>query len=241
MNVCSSSSTILVFARAPVPGHVKTRLAARLGAAGAAEAHRACTLDAVALVSSLPGCARRLLFAGEASAWQQPGLAPGAGWEIEPQHGRDLGERLENAFADAFRRGAKKVVVIGTDTPWMGAARLRTALAWLDGEDVVLGPSFDGGYYLVGARRMVPEIFRGIAWGTSNVLYATRLALERAFASYRMLGWDFDLDRPADLGRARALLRDRPLRAPRLDAFLRSAIGQAERSMTTASEERTQT
>ncbi len=224
MNVCSRSSTILVFARAPVPGRVKTRLAARLGPSGAAEAHRACALDALALADSLPGCARRLLVAGDASAWRQSGLAPGAGWEIEPQRGRDLGERLEHAFAESFRRGAKKVLAIGTDTPWMGAGRLRTAQAWLDADDVVLGPSFDGGYYLAGARRMVPEIFRGIAWGTSTVLSATRRALERASTPYRMLPWDFDLDRPADLDRAWEMLRESPQRAPHLAAFLRRGI-----------------
>jgi rSAM/selenodomain-associated transferase 1 len=222
MNVCPRSSTILVFARAPVPGRVKTRLAACLGPGGAAEAHRACTLDAIALAESLPGCVHRLLFAGEASVWRQPGLAPGAGWQIEPQRGRDLGERLERGFAEALQRGAKKVIAIGTDTPWMGARRLRMALAWLDAEDVVLGPSFDGGYYLVGARRRVPGIFRGVAWGTSTVLNVTRLALERRGTSYRLLDWDFDLDRPEDLDRARVLLRERPQGAPHLGAFLRS-------------------
>jgi rSAM/selenodomain-associated transferase 1 len=234
MNVCFHSSTILVFARAPVPGRVKTRLATRLGPDGAAEAHRACVLDTIALVNSLPGCARRLVFAGGASAWRQAGLAPGAGWEFGPQRGRDLGERLGNGFAEAFGRGARKVVAIGTDTPWMGARRLRMALGWLDGCDVVLGPSFDGGYYLIGARRMVPGIFRGIAWGTSNVLNATRLALARAGAGYRMLAWDFDLDRPADLERAGGLLPESPHRASHLAAFFRSPVCRSPQQATSA-------
>jgi rSAM/selenodomain-associated transferase 1 len=221
MSACPRSATILVFARAPVVGRVKTRLAARLGYAGAAETHRACILDAISIAASLPGCARRLLVTGDAQDWRKAGLAPGPGWQIEPQRGRDLGERIENAFAESFRRGARKVVAIGTDTPWMGTEPLRTALAWLDADDVVLGPSFDGGYYLVGARRMVPEIFHGIAWGTSTVLNATRLALERSATSYRLVAWDFDLDRPADLGRAQALLEESPRRAPNLAAFLR--------------------
>ena len=224
MNACSRSSTILVFARAPIPGRVKTRLAARLGAAGAAEAHRACLLDAIALADSLPGCACRLLVAGDASAWRDAGLALPAGWETEPQRGRDLGERLEHGFAESFRRGAQKVIAIGTDTPWMGARRLRTAQGWLDFEEVVLGPSCDGGYYLIGARRMVPGIFRGIGWGTSTVLGSTRRALERGATSYRLLPWDFDLDRPADLDRAWEMLRQSPQRAPHLTAFLRRGI-----------------
>jgi rSAM/selenodomain-associated transferase 1 len=220
MNICSRSAAILVFARAPVPGRVKTRLAARLGAAEAAEAHHACALDTIALANSVPGCGRCLLVAGDAAAWLRAGLAPGPGWGIEPQRGRGLGERMEHAFAEAFRRGERKVVAIGTDTPWMGAPRIRTALAWLDGNEVVLGPSADGGYYLIAARRLVPEIFRGIAWGKSTVLAATRRALERAGISYRLLPADFDLDRPADLDRARKLLRESPHRAPPLSAWL---------------------
>lgn len=222
MSARPSCATILVFARAPVVGGVKTRLATRLGPAGAADAHRACILDAIRLVASLPGCTRRLLITGDAREWGKAGLAPGPGWQIEPQRGRELGERLEHAFAESFRRGARKVLAIGTDTPWMGVQRLRTSMAWLDADEVVVGPSFDGGYYLVAANRMVPEIFRGIPWGTSTVLNATRMALGRAAAPYRQLPWDFDLDRPTDLDRARTLLRERSHRAPNLAAFLRA-------------------
>lgn len=220
MNVCSHPTTILVFARAPVSGRVKTRLAARIGADEAARAHEACALDTIALVDSVPGCGRRLLVDGDADAWRRAGFALGAGWEVEPQRGRALGERLECGFAEAFRRGARKVVAVGTDTPWMGSRRIGTALAWLDGNDAVLGPSADGGYYLVAARRLVPEMFRGIGWGKATVLASTRLALERAGVSYRLLPRDFDLDRPADLDRARAMLRQGPWRAPHLAAWV---------------------
>lgn len=116
----------------------------------------------------------------------------------------------------AFRQGADKVLVIGTDTPWMGASRLATALAWLARDEVVLGPSTDGGYYLVGASRPVPALFRGIPWGTAGVLEATRRGLERASAAHRLLPWDFDLDRQRDFVRARELLAKQPERAPHL-------------------------
>lgn len=220
MNAVFARPTLLLFARAPTPGRAKTRLAARVGAEAAAGAHRACVVDAISLADSLPECRRRLLVAGEADQWRRAAIGPGAAWEIEPQRGRDLGERLSRGVADAFRRGAAKVIAIGSDTPWMGARRIRLALAWLDRADVVLGPSADGGYYLVGARRFVPEIFRGIAWGSSAVLNSTRLALDLAGASYRLLDRDFDLDRPADLDRAYRLLRREPWRAPHLAAWL---------------------
>jgi rSAM/selenodomain-associated transferase 1 len=219
---------VLLFARVPVPGRVKTRLAARIGEAEAAAAHRACTLDAIGLAQSVRGCRRRLLLAGEESRLRNAGIVLPAGWELERQRGRDLGARLERAFAEAFRRGAEKVAAIGTDTPWMGRGRIETALEWLDGDDVVLGPSADGGYYLVGARRFLPALFRGIGWGSRMVLGGTRRALERDGVSYRLLCRDFDLDRPTDLERARELVSREPARAPELAAWFRRGEG-AER------------
>lgn len=216
---------MLLFARAPAPGRVKTRLAAHIGAAEAAAAHRACTLDAIRLAQSVRGCRRRLLLASEASRLRNAGIALAAGWEVERQRGRDLGARLERAFAEAFRRGAQKVAAIGTDTPWMGRVRIETALVWLDRDDVVLGPSADGGYYLLGARRFLPALFRGIAWGSRMVLGGTRRALEREGVSYRLLCRDFDLDRLADLERARGLVSREPERAPELAAWFRAGEG----------------
>lgn len=199
---------------------MKTRLALRIGAHQAAAAHRACTLDAIRLADSVRGCRRRLLLAGEEKCWGSAGIALPAGWEVGRQRGRGLGERLERAFTEAFRRGAKRVVAIGTDTPWMGRERVELALAWLERDDVVLGPCADGGYYLLGARLLLPGLFRGIAWGSRAVLGATRRAVERAGASYRLLPRDFDLDRPEDLERARALLGQQRGRAPALAAWL---------------------
>lgn len=217
-----ASAVVLLFARAPAAGRVKTRLAARIGASEAAAVQRACTLDSIALAQSVRGCRRRLLLAGEERVWRaEIGSLP-PGWERERQRGGDLGARLERAFAEAFRRGARKALAIGTDTPWMGRARIETAFAWLERDEVVLGPSADGGYYLVGMRRVFPNLFRGIAWGTGTVLAATRRVIEAVGARYRLLPWDFDLDRPEDLERARGLLRREPGRAPELAAWLRA-------------------
>lgn len=222
------SSTLLLFARAPAPGRVKTRLAACIGAARADTVNRVCMLDAIQLAQSVRGCRRRLLLAGEQKRLADAGIALPAGWEIERQLGRGLGARLERAFAEAFRRGAEKVIAIGADTPWMGRGRIETAFAWLERDDAVLGPSIDGGYYLVGARRLLPALFRGIGWGSRTVLETTRRALERDGVSYRLLAWDFDLDRPADLERARQLLGRQPQRSPELAAWLRNTDAMEE-------------
>ncbi len=222
MNGENSRATILVFARAPEIGRVKTRLAAHLGAERAAEIHRACLEDAIRLAERVEGCERRLLMAGSRGAWADAEIELDATWEMEPQRGHDLGERLETAFREAFRRGAKKATAIGTDTPWMGARRIETAIAALDADDVVLGPAADGGYYLVGMRRLIPKAFRQIAWGKQTVLEETRRKIERAGGSYRLIERDFDLDRIEDLERARRRLMSEPECAAALAAWLRT-------------------
>jgi rSAM/selenodomain-associated transferase 1 len=239
-----SSDAIIVFTKSPATEKVKTRLREKLPAAEAAEVYEACLKDTLRLVGALPRASRWLLLAPPASP--VPALSPrveGAGatgwygasaqvgppsfpvalddgWQSGRQRGADLGARLETAFAELFRLGARKVVVIGSDTPWMGPQRLRIALGGLDGADFVLGPALDGGYYLIGARRLAPEAFRAIPWGTREVLRSTLRALERARRSYRLLPMDFDLDRPEDLRRAAEILRAEPARAEHLARWL---------------------
>ena len=219
-----SHTALLVFAKVPEPGRVKTRLVPQLTPQQAAEIHRACLEDTVRAAGAVPGARPWLMVAPSKEPPQRlsAALNLGRGWRVEPQRGRHLGERLQHAFAQRFREGASKVLVVGTDTPWMGRERLARAIAWLDRAPAVLGPCDDGGYYLAGARRLVPQIFRGIPWGTSRVLEATLRALELAGAKYLLLPRDFDLDRPEDLGRAVELLRRQPQRASSLARCLGS-------------------
>lgn len=211
-----------MFAKPPRPGHVKTRLRGLLTAQEAAEVHLACVKDTAAMVASVGGYRKWLLVAGRINAAQR--LAQQAKlssrWRLGVQTGRDLGARLEHAFRAHFEAGGKKVVVVGTDTPWMGPQRIVRAFQLLDAADVVIGPTEDGGYYLIGARRLVPEVFHGIRWGTESVFAQTLAALRRAKASYRLLRRDFDLDRPEDLRRAAQLLRHRKIRSPALKRWI---------------------
>ena len=202
--------TIIVFAKLPKPGKVKTRLVGPLTAKEVAELHLACLRDTIALVSSLPSCRKWLMPAGTPSECSMlaKALRLPAEWRVAPQRGRDLGARLNQAFLEAFRDGARRIVVIGTDTPWMEKGRIRQAFARLREVDVVIGPATDGGYYLIGARRHVPMLFAGIPWGTNRVFHATQLAISHAGLSYRQLRRDFDLDRPQDLERLRELIRE---------------------------------
>lgn len=217
------SKAILVFAKAPRPGHVKTRLRGKLTAQQAADVHRACLRDTARLVSSVAGCAKWLRVAGEPETAHRVARELGLStwWRWGVQRGRDLGDRLGEAFHSYFSSGVKKVVVIGTDTPWMGRERIVRAFQLLDAVDVVLGPTEDGGYYLVGARRVIPEMFKNIPWGSREVLAQTLEALRRAGASYRLLRRDFDLDRPEDLARAGRLLKRKKIRAEALRRWVR--------------------
>ena len=228
--------TIIVFAKLPVPVKVKTRLLGPLTAEEAAELHLACLRDTIALVNSLPSCRKWLMPAGNPSECLQLAgfLALPARWRVTPQRGHELGTRLSQAFLDAFRSGARSVVVIGTDTPWMGRPRLRQAFEALSRAEVVIGPAADGGYYLIGARRHAPMLFKGIPWGTGGVLHATLLAIGKARVRYRQLRRDFDLDRPQDLERLGDLLRDSDCDAPELGKWLgrRNTTGESSRRPT---------
>ncbi|HEU0079716.1 MAG TPA: TIGR04282 family arsenosugar biosynthesis glycosyltransferase [Longimicrobiaceae bacterium] len=165
------SDAVLVFVRAPQAGRVKTRLAAAIGEAAALRVYVRLAEHAVAQARE-SGAALRVHFtpadAGEAvRAWL------GAGAAYLPQAEGDLGERMRSAFEAAFAAGFRRVVVVGSDLPELTAALLRRALDLLDGHDAVLGPARDGGYWLLGLRRPVPEAFAGIAWSTAGVLDRT--------------------------------------------------------------------
>lgn len=213
----------MVFCKPPVSGRVKTRLIGALSAAEAAEVHRACLADTVAMVNAVRG-AKTWLFvaAGRATARRLAAqLKLAKKWRVSTQQGADLGERMRNALWGQLRSGATKVVIVGTDSPWMGRERIERALRLLDRADVVLGPSEDGGYYLVGARRVAPQMFSGIAWGMAKVLSETLRALRATRTEFRLLKWDFDLDRPEDLKRMERMARRGRLRAAKLTQWAR--------------------
>lgn len=223
MNSANARTAIAVFAKVAVPGRVKTRLIGSLTPDEAAELHRACLADTCALAASLPGWSKWLYLAGErdqvaATARQ---LILTASWRVRRQTGRTLGERLERATGEMLHAGAQRVVIIGTDTPWMGRRRILRAAELLESADAVLGPCADGGYYLLAARRHIPSMFRGIPWGTRGVLAASRRALQRAGLHVALLPHDFDLDRPEDMLRVEGMARAARLGSPRIKKWLR--------------------
>ena len=190
---------ILVFARAPVPGKAKTRLEPRLGAWGAARLQARLTRQALhtALAArcgavELHSTRRHALFVLYA---KRLGVA------LRVQRGGDLGERMHKALLRA--RGA---ILIGTDCPELRPADLQRAARLLRGPaEVVIAPARDGGYVLIGARRVSPELFAGIEWGGARVYSDTVQRLELLRYRWRALREMRDIDLPADLEQVRWL------------------------------------
>jgi len=191
-----------------VAGRVKTRLTPPLTPAAAAGLHRRLLAETAAMACSSGLAAVELWCAPDTGHPLFRELA--AAWPLNlfPQAGADLGARMAAAAESALRE-AEAVVLIGADCPLLGPRELRTALAWLEGGyDAVLGPAEDGGYVLIGLRRFDGRLFDDIHWGGARVLEATRGRLNALGWRFRELAPLWDLDRPADLERYRALEPD---------------------------------
>jgi rSAM/selenodomain-associated transferase 1 len=196
------SPLIVLFARWPRLGRVKTRLAAELGEAAALAIHRAMLEDTLARLERIRGegwAESSVLWADDPMAGQDLLEHLGRHPDQALQEGSDLGERLARAIEEALGEGRRAVVIIGSDSPTLPDLRLREALEALAAADLVYGPCPDGGYYLVGARRPVPEAFGGVPWGGGEVLERSLAGARAAGASTLLLATHADVDRPGDL------------------------------------------
>jgi len=193
-------TAVILMAKAPLPGMVKTRLCPPLPP-GSAVSLYTCLLTDVAeeMGSGLRGV-RRYLFFSPPEKEDHFLSAPFRRFERVAQRGKDLGERMNRAIATALSRGARHVVVIGADSPFLSAHRVRSAFRELSGPaDLVLGPSEDGGFYLFGTSFPAPFLFRGVPWGTGSTLAEVASRCRRAGLSYALLPTELDVDRPEDL------------------------------------------
>ncbi|MFN8006792.1 MAG: TIGR04282 family arsenosugar biosynthesis glycosyltransferase [Terriglobia bacterium] len=200
------NGTILVFVKAPVAGQVKTRLIPALGAKGALEMFRAMALDTMQV-------AQQLLFFSVKVAYQAHEAFPDPSWlasEVEwfAQEGEDLGERLIHATRQVFRDSLGPTVIIGTDLPALTPTLLQKAFALLKYNPIVLGPSTDGGYYLIGLTRPIPVLFQGITWSSSKVMEQTQRIILREGLGAATLSLERDIDTPEDLAELRVAAKD---------------------------------
>ena len=189
---------LIQFTRAPQVGRVKTRMLTHLSAVQACELHCELTLWTCRQLLdcgfgdvelSVAGDTRHELF----SHCVAMGVS-----RVSQQQGTDLGQRMYNAMQRGLAQYAR-VVLVGSDCPGINLAYLGQAVAALDTAPVVVGPSTDGGYVLLGARVITPDIFQEIPWGTNQVYTKTRVALTRSELDSVELPWLTDIDSPNDL------------------------------------------
>src|SRR5262245_14972243 len=177
-------TALIIFAKAPIAGQVKTRLCPPLTHDEAATLHGSFVLDALersktAVARLKLPMDRFLACAPSSSLVFFKIMEERHGVVLMDQMGDDVGQRMAQAFETVFAQGYQRSLIVGTDIPSLPLDHYRQALRMLDTHDVVLGPALDGGYYLIGLKRAVPELFVDIPWSTAGVLTAT---LEKARA-----------------------------------------------------------
>jgi rSAM/selenodomain-associated transferase 1 len=207
-------------AKWPQAGEVKTRLLPALPAAEVAHLYEHFLLDKVAQVRGLRQAHPVVAFTPESARAEFARMAPD--FALLPQRGHDLGRRLLNGIRDLHAEGYAGVMMVDSDTPTLPVTFLQRAIDLLGSEspDVVLGPTEDGGYYLIGMRKPHVEVFGDIPWSTDRVLRETRRRADRAGLTTGCLPPWFDVDTPDDLRRLEAALAQSPGSAPRTARFL---------------------
>ena len=195
----TKSNALLVFVRTPRPGKVKTRLARSLGNEKAAEFYRLCTDATLKEIGQLSRDVERYIsFAEPINKYEIRRLAA-LGFKVTVQEGESLGQRLRNAFGSVLQNRALKVVIVASDVPDLSARIMTEAISSLDNSDVVIGPCYDGGYYLIGMKELHEELFHGISWGTECVYQQTLDAAKKKGLIVSQLPLLIDIDTEADL------------------------------------------
>ena len=199
---------VVVMAKAPVPGQVKTRLVPPLTPEQAALLAQGLLQETVKLVCSLKGI-QAIVSVAPAERLTEVQHLLDCPIQLIPQSEGDFGARLAEVFRHAFSNGTHGVIALGADHPNLPKRYLLQAIATLkSGEDrVVLGPTEDGGYYLIGMTRPHPELFERIPWSTSEVARVTRERAKALGLAVVLLPPWFDIDRPEDLSRLTATHR----------------------------------
>ncbi len=191
---------IFLFLRFPEAGQAKTRLIPELGAQGAADLYRKMAEQVAGVVKDLdrPGLLK-VAYYDPADKGREIREWLGNGFHLVAQPGGDLGRRLEDAFVGGFRKGARRIVAIGTDCVEITGEIILEAFEALHEADAAIGPALDGGYYLMGLNRPCHSAFRGIPWSTDKTLRETLARLRGCGLNVRLLPPLMDIDTPEDL------------------------------------------
>ena len=213
-----SQTCLIVFAKTPILGKVKTRMRPFLSEEDCLRLHSLLLRLWVGRLRDwdLWQVHKALFLTPLGAGLTDPDLVLDAppGVAVETQQGSDLGDRLFHAFNRKWNEGFRKIVFIGTDSPALGIEDLRAAFEALDASEVVLGPATDGGYYLIGFSARLPILFSRISWGTSQVFRETVRLLETNAIRWQCLRESFDLDTFEDLVNFHRMLKESPAVLP---------------------------
>ena len=221
-NKQQADAGLIILARHPRVGAVRSRLAHTLGEKVAMEFHRLSAERLFLELERLPFPVQRFLFYSGSEDEVALRKWTGNSFVYEQQKGADRGERLRHAFGATFARRVRKAVIVGTDVPDLTAGLIDEALHLLDTYDVVIGPDHNGGYYLLGLKAVHDDLFHNVPWGTSRVYgYTLRMikALDLSLAFLPML---IDVNTEADL--RRWMEANRRSRRGHLEDYLQEAL-----------------
>ena len=217
-------AVLLVFARVPRPGQVKTRLIPHVGAERAAAIYRDLLTGTLQTARHAGFAAIQLWLAGDRHPYFD-NITSGAALDIYQQQGADLGDRMQHAFLRALRR-YRAAILIGSDCPVLTVGDLKQARHALRKNDIVLGPARDGGYYLIGLCKNSSTLFKDIAWGKASVLSETRARIKALGWTLSLLTERWDVD---DLKSLRDYL-----------ALKENSLGQVRRGPTASTQQKTE-
>ena len=194
-----NSASLIIFARHPEKGKVKTRLAKTLGAEKATEFYRLCAEHLFQETKKLPPEIKRYIYFDGIENENRLQAWAGADFNYAVQADGSLGRRLENAFSIQFSQGAGKVLIVASDVPDISSSIMVRAFRSLDNYEIVIGPCHDGGYYMIGMKQMHRDIFNGIPWSTSQVYTRTLTNINKLGISLCQLRSLYDIDKEEDL------------------------------------------
>jgi uncharacterized protein len=220
----AANRTLVIMAKAPRLGSVKTRLAESLSLEAVTELYGCLLNDTMALAQALDHVEIAIMCPASDVDDLSHAVAPPV--RIVPQTGQGLAAGLASVFHLFATAGQQRVIAFNSDSPHLPASVLETAFEVLEARDLVVGPTHDGGYYLVGARAAHPDLFASDGMGTANALEALLTRARALELSVHLTDPFYDIDVEGDLTRLAAELRLAPARAPRTAVWLKQ-WGQA--------------
>ena len=194
-----AEGALIIFAKAPIPGQVKTRLCPPLNPDEAASLHGSMVMDIAEQTRGIRRLDRFLACTPSLDHAFFQTLAARYRLTLCEQVGDDLGQRMNHAINKSLKKGYQYALVIGTDIPALSLETYKKAVSLLKTQDIVLGPTHDGGYYLIGLKRPTPEIFTDISWSTGNVCALTQEKAQVLGRTVGLLDFECDIDTFEDI------------------------------------------